>query len=190
MMMRAWTILALTACSLGLTGCGVMYVPVQQRFPEPVRAIRVVDDETGRTIAGAHVDYEVLRHAGWSHEQPALKEAPTAAAETQGAASAGDLKVLRYRDGAFVVEDSSKTAWVQNYFPLKGGEGYDYYHDYTARIRATAPGHEPLVVEYAAERPPLAGWSETAGGGRTEFDVNGVLWFYLRSRAVSGKSNE
>jgi hypothetical protein len=185
--MRAWAIVALAAWSLALGGCGVVYVPVVQHFPEPVRAVRVVDDQTGKTIPGAHVTYEVRHHAGWSHEQPVLKEAQHPV-DTQAAEAPTMLKVLYYRDGAFVVQETSRTGWVQNYFPLKGSDGYDYYRDYAAWIRASAPAHEPLAVEYAAERPPVAGWSEMAGGGRAEFDINGVLWFHLRSRATRGKS--
>lgn len=188
--MRPWAILTLMAWPLTLAGCGVVYVPHVQTFPEPVRAVRVIDEQTGKTLAGAHVDYAVLRHTGWSHDQPALKEAQWASVDTPDGAQVEELKVLQYRDGAFIMEGSSRTAWVQNYFPLKGGEGYDYYHDYAARIRVTAPGHEPLAVEYAAERPPQPGWSETAGGGRAEFDVNGVLWFRLRTRPTPGKTSD
>jgi hypothetical protein len=188
MTMRPWAILALTSWSLALAGCGVVYVPVVQHFPEPVRAVRVVDDQTGKTIPGAHVDYVVRRHSGWTHEQPVLKDAQGPAADT--AAPVMELKVFRYHDGAFTMDDASRTAWVQNYFPIKRGDGYDYYHDYAARIRATAPDHDPLAVEYAAERPPVPGWSETAGGGKAEFDINGVLWFRLRSPAAAGKNPE
>ncbi len=132
--------------------------------------------------------FEVRRHKGWSHEQPALrdisfKEAPKSPDEV------ARLKVVRYADGAYVFESERYTGWVQFYWPRHKKEAGRYYRDYAAQIRVTAPEHDGLALEYAGERPPLPGWSEAAGGGKAEYDVNGVLWFRLRSQTAVSLSN-
>jgi hypothetical protein len=188
--MRPWVILTSLALALASAGCGVFYAPVMQTFPEPVRAVRIVDDRTGKTIPDAQVACEVHRHNGWSHEQPVLREAAQPAtsqpaSQPQTAAPVTELKVVRHADGAFIVEKDSRYAWVQSYYPMHSAEGGRYYRDYAVRFRATAPEHDGLTLDYAVERPPVAGWSETAGGGKVEFDVNGVLWFHLKLRSAA-----
>ncbi len=54
--MRLWALVLLLISPAGLAGCGIWYSPVVERFPDPVRAVRVVDDQTGNTIAGAQSD--------------------------------------------------------------------------------------------------------------------------------------
>lgn len=186
--MRPWSTLALVAACLTLTGCGVVFTPIMQQLPGPVQAIRVVDDQTNRSVGDAHLSYEVLRHGGTTHQPPALRDCPTKDVDPN-APVVGELTVERRRDGAFLVEKDQRFAMRLWYFPFRRDGSYHYYRDFAVRIRAAGADHEPLTLEYAVARPPVMGWTETGGGGRVMLDAAGVLWFRLRSRPATTGPN-
>lgn len=174
----------LSACLL-YGGCGAVFVPMRQKFPEPIAGVRVVDAATGQAIESANAVLEVYRHEGDKHLPARLLDAEVPA-DRAGQGSQGmprrELAASRGDDGAFTFEAYRPFVWVQWFFPFRAAEGYTKYYDLEGRIRATAPGHAPLLFQYAALRPPVPGWSEKAGNGWAKMDSQGTLWFYLERR--------
>ena len=185
--MRLVAIQLVVLGSILFGGCGVVFVPARQRFPGPVRIVMVLDDETGRPLRSANVAFEVYRHRGWTHDPPLLRDAAIVEGEDAPSLPVRELKAKRVGIGSFVFESQAPIAWAQWYYPFKKSKGRTYYRDYKASVRATAPGHWPLVLQYAGARTPPLGWSERAGNVSASLNRRGVLTFRLRKR-VKGRS--
>ena len=187
-----WSWLMASVCALAALcgGCGTVMLPMVQRFPEPIRGVRVVDIETGKIVPTAGVSFELERHRGDTLKTAALRDLPDGLGGEPGASDGEPSERLtgrRETGGLFVFEPARPVVWTRWFFPFRAGDGYTRYYDYDARIRAAAPGYSPLGLQYAGRRPPLMGWSESAGNGRARFDVDGVLWFHLRK--ATARSN-
>jgi hypothetical protein len=186
--MRLTALSAVLSACLLFGGCGLVFLPMRQKFPEPVAAVRVVDASTGEDIESAEVTFEVCDHQGDKHLPPRLLDAkapatkPAQGPQPRQGGSRKELAVSRGREGAFTFEAFEAVVWAQWLFPLSSGNDFWKLHDCEGRIRAAAPGHAPLVFQYAALRPPVPGWSERAGNGRADVDAHGVLWFHLEKR--------
>jgi len=185
-----WALVSTCVLSALCGGCGALYLPMVQRFPEPVRGVKVVDAETGKVVPAAGVSFELQRHEGDTLGAAALLDVPDATLMGPPAADSDTHRRLtgrRETDGLFVFEPTRPLVWTRWFFPFRLAEGYTRYYDYDARIRATAPGYNSLALMYAGRRPPVMGWSEAAGNGIARFDVDGVLWFHLRKSAARSK---
>ena len=192
--MRRGVVCLVVAASFAMAvlcgGCGVLFWPMVQRFPEPIRGVKVVDIETGKVVPTAGVSFELERHSGDTLRAAALRDPSGATLDGPAAPDREARRRLTGRrdtDGVFVFEPTRPLVWTRWFFPFRLAEGYTRYYDYDARIRATAPGYCPLVLTYAGRRPPLAGWSEAAGNGEARFDVDAILWFQLRKATARSK---
>ena len=137
---------ALAMCA-SLCGCGAVFVPRVQCFPDPVRLIVVNDAETEHPLDSAQVTYWIEPYCNWFEQA-----GPWIASENTDLDRMGDtaelVAVTDQGDGEFTVKWCRKTGWVQWFFPIPSPLGWNLYREHQAVVLAEASGYYPLKISY------------------------------------------
>lgn len=180
-----------------LPGCATLQVPFVSNTSSPIRAVRVLDAETGEDIPGAWIHYrtdrtndiEDMRTCQFRARYPSPNKADYVSINLLG-----NEIPDRKPDQSFPMPVRLQTGYWE--IPLTSRERADGTASIAcpqATIEARSKDHYWASASYTTNNRPVAGWSasasdrispngviEQAQTARCEFGADGVLRFYLR----------
>jgi hypothetical protein len=165
-------------------GCGLVFVPTVHEYPGAVKAVRVIDDESGEALAGADVRFEVCKYANWCPFPPVVVEA-SEEVYAPGMKSEEKVRLAATRTGdVFHLERRYFWGLMQIWLPLPPILGPALLHEHRGLIYASAENYQGLVFSYNPRNAPMAGEGyefHSREGHRVavQFDEQGVLTFRL-----------
>jgi hypothetical protein len=134
-------------------GCGLLFVPTIDTYPNPVREVYVRDVFTQMPIPSAKVECFVVpvSHKGPFETRP--RSIKASERYDWNPTDGGDrLTVTRVGESRFALASRSMLGWWQCLWPLWSWAtaGDWQYHGHATRIVASAPGYAPQMIQYEA----------------------------------------
>jgi hypothetical protein len=183
--------------SLFIQGCGLVFVPVVQNFPEPVKKIKVVDRQTGKDIPDATVEIDIYSTGNWIHLPPFFSiwaHIPTSKPAEENTETSTDDKSIaslsghRDSEGYFIFQNRVMLGSMEWFFPLPSPLGWTLYRDHYAvlTVKTAEYGYAGLTYSpgFLFEKgttcyPGMRNIEKNEKNSRCRLDENGVLWIYL-----------